>query len=77
MLLFGNQDPVVLGPLVGDHQRHAGQILVGSLIAPVDPDVDPVFFRGRAHTYGFGPLVKLHRILPEQQDVAGGVHRAS
>ena len=46
LLLLGSQNPVVLGPLVGDHERRAGQILAGSLIAPVDSDADPVFFRG-------------------------------
>ena len=40
-LLLGSQDPVALGSLAGDHERSAGQILVGSLIAPVDPDADP------------------------------------
>ena len=33
-------------PLVGDHERGAGQIPAGSLVAPVDPDADPVFLRG-------------------------------
>ena len=46
LLLLGSQDPVVLGPLVGDHECGAGQILAGSLIAPVEPNADPVFFRG-------------------------------
>ena len=46
LLLLGSQDPVVLGSLVGDHECGAGQILAGSLVAPVDLDADPVFFRG-------------------------------
>ena len=32
LLLFDSQNPVVLGSLVGDHERSSGQILVGSLV---------------------------------------------
>ena len=75
-LLLYSQDPVFLGSLVGDHQRNAGQIPAGSLVALVGPDADPVLFRDGAVMHGFGPPAKRHRILPEQHDVAGGSHEA-
>ena len=48
LLLLGRQNPAVLGSLMGDHQRCAGQIPAGSLVTPVCPDADPVLFGGES-----------------------------
>ena len=60
----------------GDHKICFRQILVGSLVALVGPEADPVFFWRGAVFHGFGPLAKRHWILPKLRDVVCGAYGA-